>query len=70
MDMSLLGAKIDHPIDPGRYRLQTEGETLEVEAIWSDGETSGLRFIDVSEGQRHRLIARLYLANRTAPLLI
>jgi cellulose synthase (UDP-forming) len=67
IDMSVLGAKIDHPIGPGRCRLKTEGEVLEAEPIWSYGGRSALRFINVSEEQRHRLISRLYLVNRTTP---
>ena len=70
IDMSLLGAKIDYSVPPGRWRLRAEGETLETETIWSFGNDSALRFVAVSDEQRHRLIAHLYAANRAPPLII
>jgi len=70
VDMSLLGAKIDHGVPRGRWRLRAEGETLEIETIWSFGDASALRFVNVSDEQRRRLIARLYVSNRTPPLII
>lgn len=51
---------------PGRWRLRLDAETLEVETIWSADGAAALRFVDLSEAQRHRLIARLYLARRHA----
>jgi cellulose synthase (UDP-forming) len=70
IDLSLVGAKIDYFVPPGHWRLRTEGETLETETIWSFGDNSALRFVNVSDEQRHRLIAHLYVTNRTAPLII
>lgn len=70
IDLSLLGAKIDYGVPPGRWWLRAEGETLEAETIWSFGNESALRFVSVSDEQRHRLIARLYVTNRTPPLII
>lgn len=70
IDLSLVGAKIDHPAPAGHYRLRIEGETLEAETIWSYGDAAALHFINISEAQRHRLIAYLYLVDRRAPLII
>jgi hypothetical protein len=70
VDMSLLGAKVDYEVPRGHWKLRTAGETLETETIWSFGTNSALRFVDVSEAQRHRLIAHLYLTNRAPPLII
>ena len=54
----------------GRWRLRAEGEILETETIWSFGDASALRFVSVSGEQRGRLIARLYVTNRTPPIII
>jgi len=70
IDLSLVGAKIDYDVPPGRWRLRAEGETLETETIWSFGKNSALRFVNVSDEERRRLIARLYVSNRTPPLII
>jgi len=70
VDMSLLGARIDYDVPRGRWRLRTEGETLEIETIWSFGNASALRFVNISDEQRRRLIARLYVTNRTPPIII
>ena len=70
IDMSLVGAKIDYDVPLGRWRLRTEGGTVETETIWSFGNTSALRFVNVSDEQRRRLIAHLYVSNRTPPLII
>jgi len=70
VDMSIVGARIDHGLTPGRWRLRAEGETMDAEVIWSFGGSSALRFTDVSAAQRHRLIARLYAANRAPPLVM
>jgi len=55
---------------PGRWRLRAEGETLETETIWSFADNSALRFVKMSGEQRGRLIARLYVTNRTPPIII
>jgi hypothetical protein len=70
MDISLLGSRIDYAVPPGRWKLRAEGETLDCETIWSFGSTSALRFVNMSDEQRHRLIAHLYATNRRAPLII
>jgi cellulose synthase (UDP-forming) len=70
IDMSLLGAKVNHVVPRGRWKLRAEGETLDAETIWSFGNVAALRFIDISEAQRHRLIAHLYAINRAPPLII
>jgi hypothetical protein len=70
MDLSLLGSRIDCSVPPGRWKLRAEGETLDTETVWSFGNMSALRFVNVSDEQRHRLIAHLYATNRRPPLLI
>lgn len=70
VDMSLLGAKIDYFVPPGRWCLRAGGETLDTETIWTFGNTSALRFVNVSDEQRRRLIAHLYVVNRMPPLII
>jgi hypothetical protein len=70
IDMSLLGAKVDCAVPPGHWRLRAEDEIFDVEAIWSIGSASALRFVNVSDGQRHRLIAHLFAVNRRSPLII
>jgi hypothetical protein len=70
IDMSLLGSRIDYPIPPGSWHLRAEGETMDTETIWSFGDVSALRFVNVTDAQRHRLIAHLYATNRRPPLLI
>ncbi len=70
IDMSLLGARIDCGVPPGRWRLRTEGEMLETETIWSLASASALRFVHVSDAQRHRLIEHLYVTNRRSPVII
>ncbi len=70
LDMSLLGAKINYFVPPGRWRLRAGGEMLDTETIWTFGDASALRFVGVSDEQRHRLIAHLYVINRTPPLII
>src|SRR5205823_3052725 len=58
VDLSLHGAKVDFGMPQGRWRLRAEGETLETETIWSFGDASALRFVNVTGEQRGRLIAR------------
>ena len=70
IDLSLLGAKVDYFVPPGHWRLRTAGETLETETIWSFGASSAVRFVNVAEAQRHRLIAHLYAANHHPPLIV
>ena len=70
IDLSLLGSKIDYEAPPGRWKLRAEGETLDTETIWSFGNMTALRFVNVSDEQRHRLIAHLYATNRRPPLII
>src|SRR5258708_40173831 len=70
VDMALLGAKVDYGVRPGRWRLRAEGEALETETIGSFGDASALRFVNVSDDQRRRLITRLYVTDRTPPIII